>query len=74
MIAHSIQISELLPDTFVKIILNNGKHKYGFLLNSTEKEESLLMVSRPDNADDLNSMSFESIDASSIYSIDPYLK
>lgn len=74
MITHSIQISDLLPETFVKIILNNGKRKYGFLFSSTSQDEQLVFVSRPDATENVNDMSIEMIDAITVASIDPYMK
>jgi len=74
MIAHSIQIAELLPNSFVKIILNSGLHKYGFIQNSSCWENQLLIVSRPDSTEDFSKMSFETIDANTVVSVDPYLK
>jgi hypothetical protein len=74
MIAHSIQISELIPDTFVRIILNTGKQIYGFILDSTSEYEQMVVVSRPDSTENLNEMSFETIDTNTVLSIDPYMK
>lgn len=47
MIAHSIQISELLPDSFVKIILNTGKHKYGYIQNPAPSDSQVLLFRVP---------------------------
>ena len=74
MIAHSIQISELLPDSFVQIVLNTGTRKYGYIQNSTPINEQVLLVSRPESTDNFNEMSFETIDAKTVASIDPYMK
>ena len=69
---NTMQFSELLPDTFVKVILNNGKHKYGFLLDSNA--EQMLIVTDPNYRDDFNAMSFEKLDTNAILSIDPFMK
>lgn len=74
MIAHSIQISELLPDSFVQIILNTGTRKYGYIQDTAPVNEQVLLVSRPDSTEDFSEMSFETIDAKTVASIDPYMK
>jgi len=74
MITHSIQISELLPDSFVKIILNTGKHKYGYIQNSGPLDNQVLLFSRPDSTENFNEMSFEMIDSETVVSIDSLMK
>lgn len=74
MIAHSIQISELLPDSFVKIILNTGKHKYGYIQNSAPMDNQVLLFSSPDSTKNFNEMSFEMIDSETVVSIDSFMK
>ncbi len=74
MIAHSIQLSELLPDFFVKIIFNTGVHKYCFIQNSFSCEDQLLVVSKTTADDSFSEMVFETIDTKTVASIDPYMK
>lgn len=74
MITHSIQISELLPDTFVKIILNSGKHLYGFLHTSGWDEEAVLVTSNVTDPGGASEIHVETIDTKNVLSIDPFLK
>jgi len=63
MIAHSVQISEVVPETFVKIVLNNGKHRYGYLIKSDNKQTEIF-----------NDLKIESFDPETVLSIDPFMK
>ena len=74
MIATSIQINDLLPDTFVKVLLNNGRQKFGFLLNDHQSQDQLVLMSGLETNDRLGDISIDAIDMNSVISIDPYMK
>lgn len=74
MISHSIQISELLPDSFVKIILNTGKHKYGYIQNPAPIDNRVQLFLHPDSCEKSNKASFEMIDVELVVSIDSLMK
>ena len=75
MYTESVQISELIPDTFVRVVLNNGKHKYGYMLNtSKEADDHTVVVAMQSPFDSFNEVVFEKLDTRSIVSIDPFMK
>lgn len=74
MIAHSIQLADLLPDTFVKVLLNNGRQKFGFLLNPESTGNQLLLVSGLEKRDSLGDVSIDAIEMDNILSVDAYMR
>jgi hypothetical protein len=74
MIAHSVQLTELMPSTFVKVLLNNGIRKFGFLLNPETVSKELLLVSGLEKRDSLGDVSIEAIEMDKVISIDAHMR
>lgn len=73
MIAFSTQISEVVPNVFVKVMMNSGRSKYGYVYDTEIKENSFALVSA-NKSDSIFPMDIEIIDTNMVVSIDPYLR
>ncbi len=73
MLAFSTQINELMPDTFVKVQMDNGKIKYGYLIDSIVTQDEISLVSNC-YAELALPMKIETFKTRNIVSIDPYMR
>ena len=61
MYTNAVEISELIPETFVKVILSNGQHKYGFILASAAAEDRTVLVTGGHSRSSRTDVEFEEI-------------
>ena len=74
MYTNAVQISDLVPETFVRIVMSNGQYKYGFMLTGNEQEDKTILVTGGNSRSSKEELAFEELDMHSIVSIDPFMK
>ena len=74
MYTNAVQISDLVPETVVRILMSNGQFKYGFMLAGNEHDERTILVTGGNSRSSKEELAFEELDMRSIVSIDPFMK